>query len=113
MNYKYISKQENILKNFSIFEEITSSGKLVTVYPTTTLQFKEILADLYKIIPNSADGIYILSDHPYRDSNNIFYRYGFLKKYQSTLKMVFLPLLDQMVRFGKITPKLILICPHG
>ncbi|WP_455906962.1 class III lanthionine synthetase LanKC N-terminal domain-containing protein, partial [Streptococcus equi] len=75
-----ISKQENILKNFSIFEEITSSGKLVTVYPTTTLQFKEILADLYKIIPNSADGIYILSDHPYRDSNNIFYRYGFFKE---------------------------------
>lgn len=80
LNYKYISKQENILKNFSIFEETTSSGKLVTVYPTTTLQFKEILADLYKIIPNSADGIYILSDHPYRDSNNIFYRYGFFKE---------------------------------
>nr|WP_253896422.1 kinase [Streptococcus gallolyticus] len=80
LNYKYISKQEDILKNFSIFEETTNSGKLITIYPENTQQFKEILNDLYKIIPNSTDGIYILSDHPYRDSNNIFYRYGFFKE---------------------------------
>ena len=80
LNYKYISRQEDILKNFSIFEEITNSGKLITIYPENTQQFKDILNDLYKIIPNSTAGIYILSDHPYRDSNNIFYRYGFFKE---------------------------------
>ncbi|MGV3011402.1 class III lanthionine synthetase LanKC N-terminal domain-containing protein [Streptococcus thoraltensis] len=80
LNYKYISKPECILKDFSTFEEATNSGKLITIYPENTRQFKEILNDLYKIIPNSTDGIYILSDHPYRDSSNIFYRYGFFKE---------------------------------
>lgn len=79
INYKYISKKENILKNFSVFEKAPSSGKLITIYPDNISQFKEILKTLYKIIPISTDGIYILSDHPYRNSNNIFYRYGFFK----------------------------------
>lgn len=80
LNYKYISRREDILKNFSIFEKISNSGKLITIYPENTQQFKEILNDLYHIIPNVTAGIYILSDHPYRDSNNIFYRYGFFKE---------------------------------
>ena len=52
-----------------------SSGKFITIYPSSLLQFKTIIEKLYQATID-LEGPYILSDKPYKDSKVIFYRYG-------------------------------------
>ena len=80
LSYKYIYEKDDILQNFSIKTSMSSSGKLITIYPKDQLSFQKILSELYDRIPKTTDGIYVMSDRSYRDSNNIFYRYGFFKE---------------------------------
>lgn len=84
--YKYIHKDEDVFYNFSNQASPASSGKYFTIYPENKEEFHDILDILYKLIPRNMEGIYILSDRPYKDSNNIFYRYGFLKEDLSHIK---------------------------
>lgn len=74
--FKYLKSKEIIKQNFSETESPTESGKFITIYPKNTEHCKDILEDLYRLIPNTAEGIYILSDRNYKDSDVIFYRYG-------------------------------------
>jgi len=52
-----------------------ASGKFITIYPTSTEEFKNIIEDLH--IPlREHSGSYILSDKRYKDSKCLYYRYG-------------------------------------
>lgn len=78
--YKYIRSKKEIIKNFSVKETSAESGKFFTIYPKDRNHFLELLEQLYELIPNDLEGIYILSDRPYKSSNTIFYRYGTIKE---------------------------------
>ncbi len=84
--YKYIYQEEDIIYNYSIKEDPFESGKLFTIYPENREDCIKILEDLYEYLPKDLDGIYILSDRNFNDSNIIFYRYGTIKfDYKKTL----------------------------
>lgn len=77
--YKYIYSEKDILFNFSKNEDAAESGKLITIYPQNTEDCKILLSKIYDYLPKNLDGIYILSDRNYKDSNVIFYRFGTIK----------------------------------
>lgn len=77
--YKYIYSEKDILFNFSKNEDAAESGKLITIYPQNTEDCKSLLSKIYDYLPKNLDGIYILSDRNYKDSNVIFYRFGTIK----------------------------------
>ncbi|MGQ7449368.1 class III lanthionine synthetase LanKC N-terminal domain-containing protein [Streptococcus suis] len=77
--FKYIEEDVDVLRNFSELESRAESGKYFTIYPNSHIHFLELLEQLYRNIPKDLQGIYILSDRPYKDSNIIFYRYGFFE----------------------------------
>ncbi|MFU2163295.1 hypothetical protein ACMZ6Z_00535 [Streptococcus pluranimalium] len=77
--YKYIKEAKNVLTNFSTEETTAESGKLFTLYPKSRVECIAFLEELYDYLPRDEDGIYILSDRPYKDSKLIFYRYGTFK----------------------------------
>lgn len=77
--FKYIERHEDVLCNFSEYESPAESGKYITIYPTSREECLRLLELLYKKIPKDWQGIYILSDRSYKDSNTIFYRYGFFE----------------------------------
>lgn len=78
VTYKFIDNESDIFHNFSVFEDAAESGKLITIYPKPNL-FREVIEKLYQILPQEADGIYILSDRNYKDSNILFYRFGLVQ----------------------------------
>ncbi|WP_162011562.1 class III lanthionine synthetase LanKC N-terminal domain-containing protein [Streptococcus sp. S784/96/1] len=80
ITYKYIKEAKNVLTNFSTEETTAESGKLFTLYPKTRVECIALLEELYDYLPRDEDGIYILSDRPYKDSKLIFYRYGTFKE---------------------------------
>lgn len=57
-----------------------SSGKFITIYPATTLDFHALLEALHEKLSDE-QGPYILSDRQYRNSSVIFYRYGGFKSF--------------------------------
>jgi serine/threonine protein kinase len=52
-----------------------SSGKFITIYPSTLDHFRKLLAILYEVLKDE-EGPYILSDKRYRDCKVLYYRYG-------------------------------------
>ena len=80
ISYKYIYREEDVAYNFSVRESPANSGKYFTIYPENDHAFRNILELLYQTIPKNMEGIYILSDRAYKDSNTIFYRYGFFRE---------------------------------
>ncbi len=52
-----------------------SSGKFMTIYPTSVEACRELLNELYEAL-RGQEGPYILSDRRYRDSKVLYYRYG-------------------------------------
>ena len=86
VTFKYIEKDDDIISNFSEHENPAESGKYFTIYPKSRQNCLELLELLYSIIPNDYPGIYILSDRSYKDSQTIFYRYGFFKHPDEYLK---------------------------
>lgn len=79
ISFKYLKSKENIIYNLSEEETPAESGKLITIYPKNREHCKQLLEELYVLIPPENRGVYILSDRNYRDSNVIFYRYGCIK----------------------------------
>jgi len=52
-----------------------ASGKFITVYPPDSRRFLEVVEELHQAT-KGLQGPYILSDHRYKDSHVVFYRYG-------------------------------------
>lgn len=77
--FKYIEKEEDVFFHFSEQESPAESGKYMTIYPQSRQECLELLEALYERIPKDYPGIHILSDRAYKDSNVIFYRYGFFE----------------------------------
>lgn len=73
--YKFVDNEKEVYNIFSVLESPAEVGKLVTIYPYPTM-LNTILEDLYILLPKKEDGIYILSDRPYKDSSLLFYRFG-------------------------------------
>lgn len=74
--YKYLSDVNKIYKNFSETESLAESGKFITIYPRNREDCIDLLEKIYQKLPYDLQGIYILSDRNYKNSNNIFYRFG-------------------------------------
>jgi serine/threonine protein kinase len=53
----------------------SGSGKFITIYPADNARFLEVIEELYQAT-TGIEGPYILSDHRYKDSRVVFYRYG-------------------------------------
>ncbi|EFK31623.1 hypothetical protein HMPREF9264_1439 [Lactobacillus delbrueckii subsp. bulgaricus PB2003/044-T3-4] len=53
------------------------TGKYITVYPETESRFKELIRTIYDLV-GEEDGIPIFTDQVFRDSKNIYYRYGII-----------------------------------
>ncbi|MCI1913435.1 hypothetical protein [Schleiferilactobacillus perolens] len=58
-----------------------SAGKVITIYPTNSVQFCDIMTDLYKVL-HAEHGPYILTDHRYRSARCLYYRYGTITRQQ-------------------------------
>lgn len=86
ISWKYLKTPEAIEYNFSDQESSAESGKFITIYPQNIEHLKEILEELYSLIPSDQKGIYILSDRNYKDSNCIFYRYGCIEVDETILE---------------------------
>lgn len=54
------------------------SGKFITIYPGDNEKFLDIIEELHEATKD-LQGPYILSDHRYKDSRVVFYRYGGMK----------------------------------
>lgn len=76
LSFKYLKNDSEILNNLSDLESPGESGKLITIYPKDRTHCIKILDELYDIVPQSMEGVYILSDRNYKNSNILFYRYG-------------------------------------
>lgn len=85
ISFKYLESEESIAYNLSDEETPAESGKLITIYPKDTTHCKQLLEELYELIPSETSGVYILSDRNYRNSQVIFYRYGCIKLIRSQL----------------------------
>lgn len=83
ISFKYLESEESIIYNLSDEEIPAESGKLMTIYPKDRIHCKQLLEELYALIPSETNGVYILSDRNYKDSNVIFYRYGCIKLIRS------------------------------
>src|SRR5205085_916795 len=57
------------------------SGKFITIYPPGNREFLELIEELH-IATTGLVGPYILSDHRYKDSATVFYRYGGMRLYE-------------------------------
>lgn len=81
VTFKYISNHQEIRKNLSGNAPLWSTGKFITIYPSGFNEFKYLIRKLYSLPELASEsGIYILTDRRYKDSNNIFYRYGIITK---------------------------------
>ncbi|MFU2163366.1 protein kinase domain-containing protein [Streptococcus pluranimalium] len=79
LSFKYLKNSIEILNNLSDLESPGESGKLITIYPKDRTHCIKILDDLYRIVPQSMEGVYILSGRNCKNSNILFYRYGLIK----------------------------------
>ena len=55
-----------------------ASGKFITIYPGDNEKFLDLIEELHQATKD-LQGPYILSDHRYKDSRVVFYRYGGMK----------------------------------
>lgn len=74
ISFKHIYNTKTLNRYLSGDIYPTQLGKFITIYPTDTTHFIEVIDYLYKIF-KGYEGPYILSDKRYKDSN-IYYRYG-------------------------------------
>jgi tRNA A-37 threonylcarbamoyl transferase component Bud32 len=85
LTIRYLVDQKidfKVALDLNIFEMLNSkamtrgkSGKLVTIYPRDEEEFRTCLDDLAKLL-DGMWGAYVLSDHRYKDSKALYFRYG-------------------------------------
>ncbi|MFQ7322105.1 MAG: protein kinase domain-containing protein [Lactobacillus delbrueckii] len=75
--FKYIS-------NYSLLEQylggtgpLWMTGKYITIYPETESRFEKLIRTIYDLV-GKEDGIPIFTDQAFRDSKNVYYRYGII-----------------------------------
>ncbi len=56
------------------------SGKFITIYPRDNGHFLDLIEQLHRVTAGER-GPYILSDHRYKDSNVVFFRFGGMRLY--------------------------------
>ncbi len=56
------------------------SGKFITIYPRDNAQFIELIEQIH-LSTTDLRGPYVLSDHRYKDSGSVFYRYGGMRHF--------------------------------
>ncbi|HEV8492205.1 MAG TPA: class III lanthionine synthetase LanKC [Candidatus Angelobacter sp.] len=56
------------------------SGKFITIYPRDNGHFLDLIEQLHRVTAGER-GPYILSDHRYKDSNVLFFRFGGMRLY--------------------------------
>lgn len=78
IDFKYICNYDLLEKNLAGSDDnIVFSGKFITIYPNSFENFKKYIEELYNVQQLKVDSsIFIVTDRRYKDSNNIFYRYG-------------------------------------
>src|SRR5947209_6967540 len=57
------------------------SGKFITIYPPDNHTFLQLIDEIHSAT-KAMHGPYILSDHRYKESGVVFYRYGGMQLYQ-------------------------------
>ncbi|HEV2991282.1 MAG TPA: class III lanthionine synthetase LanKC [Candidatus Angelobacter sp.] len=57
------------------------SGKFITIYPPDNARFLELIEEIH-VATKGLTGPYILSDHRYKDSRIVYYRYGGMRLYE-------------------------------
>ncbi|MEQ9763624.1 serine/threonine protein kinase [Streptococcus sp. ZJ151] len=80
VSLKFINKTDDLLEVFSKKASPIEVGKFITIYPENDTQFLELLENLHNNLKDE-QGIQILTDRQYQDSNTIFYRYGVMKSH--------------------------------
>lgn len=76
INYKFVKSTDLVKEWLSIHTHESQIGKIITIYPTSIVQTKMLLKQLSKILHNYS-GPNIFTDRAYKDSQNVFYRYGY------------------------------------
>lgn len=79
VSFKFIASKEDFILSNSKYGDRCESGKFITVYPTSTNEFLELLTSLAKITQPFLEGPYILTDKEWYNSH-VFYRYGAFKR---------------------------------
>lgn len=75
VHFKFVmSKWDLFLKN-SKYADRASSGKFITIYPSTEYVFLTLVRKLAKVLEGMEKGPYILNDDRWLDSN-VYFRYG-------------------------------------
>lgn len=76
INYKFVKSTGLVKEWLSIRTHESQIGKIITIYPTSIAQADLLLKQLSKILRNY-NGPNIFTDRAYKDSQNVFYRYGY------------------------------------
>lgn len=74
---KFVNSEEGLLSIISKTASPLEIGKFITIYPENDTKFLKFLEILYYSLPKE-DSVQILTDHQYKDSKIIFYRYGIM-----------------------------------
>lgn len=75
ISFKFINNTKDLLDIFSKKASPIEVGKFITIYPENDKKFLKILKSLHELL-KEFQGIQILTDHRYKNSNVLFYRYG-------------------------------------
>ena len=78
IEFKHLKDRQSFIQVNSKTANRSSSGKFMTIYPTNTEMFVELLEAIDTITQDFKKGPYILSDKRWKNSN-VFYRYGGFK----------------------------------
>lgn len=75
VSFKYVKSMHELMLKDSKYGDRSSSGKFITIYPSSTDQFIDLLLKLEEKLSHLPKGPYILNDKRWYKSN-IYFRYG-------------------------------------
>lgn len=75
IHFKYVMSRWDLFVKNSKYGDRSSSGKFITIYPSTEYVFYTLLDDLSNALKNMQPGPYILNDNRWMYSN-VYFRYG-------------------------------------
>lgn len=78
IDFKYVDNRWELFLKNSKYGDRGGAGKFITIYPADDNVFKYAILELEKILKDTPNGPYILSDKCWKDSN-IYFRYGGIK----------------------------------
>lgn len=75
VSFKYVKSMHELMLKDSKYGDRSSSGKFITIYPSSNEQFIDLLKKLEHELSNLPKGPYILNDKRWYKSN-VYFRYG-------------------------------------